>query len=128
MNTNTSRNIVDWKAIMDVCGYEDMVDEVIRSSQEDAIESAGLLAEAVNTGHAINTALYAHRLRGVALVMGANRLAVMAEQLEHAGEARNLEAGPSILADIQIELNKVTVFLAQDNWMDIAKQQAAEVP
>ena len=127
MNSDLYRNRIDWKAIMDVCGYEDMVNEVIRSSLEDALESARLLAEAVDSGRANDTALYAHRLKGVALVMGANRLALIAEQLEHAGEAKHLEASAPILADLQAELQQVADFLSQENWMDIAKQQAADV-
>lgn len=127
MNTNPSRTIVDWNAIMDACGYEDMVEEVMQSSLEDAQESIELLAQAVNSGHAPETALYAHRLKGVALVMGANRLAVMAEQLEQAGEARNLDTGAAIFTDLQTELNQVNDFLSQDNWIQIAKQQAAQV-
>jgi hypothetical protein len=59
--------------------------------------------------------------------MGAHRLALMAEQLEHAGEARSLEAGEAILTDLQTELEQVAEFLSQDNWIDLAKQKAEKV-
>lgn len=123
MDEIAAEKIIDWAMIMDVCGYEDMAKEIIKLSLKDARQTVGLLAKAVKAGNPENVALYAHRLKGVAMTMGATQLSEKAYCLECAGDKEDIEAAPLLLDDAKDEFEKVMLFLSRANWIEKAKQQ-----
>lgn len=119
-----SDKIIDWISLIDVCGEEDMVEELVEVSVEDGATSLTLLRQAVQAGDLPNIELYAHRLRGVSMVMGAVTLASLADALEQAGNEGRLEDVPGLFAPIQEAFDQVSAFLSQDHWIETAKQNA----
>lgn len=117
-----SDKIIDWTTLIDICGDEDMVEELIEATVEDGVATLTLLRQAVETKDLENTELYAHRLKGVSLVMGAVTLTPLAYALEEAGNQGRLDDIPGLFAPIQETFDQVTAFLSQDNWIEMAKQ------
>jgi HPt (histidine-containing phosphotransfer) domain-containing protein len=114
--------IIDWASLLDICGEEDMVEELVEASVEDAMECMALLNQAVLTKDLETIELYAHRLKGVSMVMGAATLTPLAYALEQAGNEDRLEDVSGLLAPIQETFDQVSAFLSQDNWIEMAKQ------
>jgi HPt (histidine-containing phosphotransfer) domain-containing protein len=119
-----SDRIIDWTSLIDVCGEEDMVDELVQASLEDGVESLGLLRRAVQAEDLETIELYAHRLKGVSMIMGAATLRPLAYALEQAGNEGRLEDIPGLFSRILETFDQVSAFLSQDNWIELAKQQA----
>lgn len=122
MNKITDEKIIDWATIMDVCGYEDMVEEVIKSSMEEAGQTVGLLAKAIKTDNSADVALYAHRLKGVAMTMGATVLSKKAYRVECAGDEKDIKTAALLFNDLKDEIDKVIAFLSRADWIETAKQ------
>ena len=117
-----SDKMIDWTSLMEVCGEEDMVEELVEASVEDGAASLDLLRQAVEAKDLKNIELYAHRLKGVSMVMGAFTLTPLAYALEQAGNEGRLEDVPGLLAPIQETFDQVSAFLSQDHWIPQAKQ------
>jgi HPt (histidine-containing phosphotransfer) domain-containing protein len=107
---------------MEVCGEEDMVEELVKASVEDGAASLDLLCRAVETRDLKNIELYAHRLKGVSMVMGAVTLTPLAYALEEAANEGRLDDVPGLLTPVQETFDQVSAFLSQDNWIRLAKQ------
>jgi len=126
MDETAGKKIIDWSLLMDVCGYEDMVKKVIRLSLADAGETMMLLGKGINGGNSKNIALYAHRLRGVAMTMGASSLSQVAYDLECAGEEKDMPKAVLLIEQVKDEFEKVRRFLSEDGWIEKAKKQNIE--
>ena len=116
-----SNEIIDWESLIDICGDEDMIADVMGATVDDAKQTLTLLRDAVEAEDIQNTELYAHRLKGVSMVMGAATLTPLAHALEQATSAGRMHEVPSLFASIQETFDQVIAFLSQDNWMELAK-------
>lgn len=124
MEKDTIKKVIDWASIMDVCGYESMVKEVIETNLEDGEQTLETLAELVKQNDASEVTLYAHRLKGLAMTMGAIGLSEKAYHVERAGSENDMSTAALVFGDVRDEFEKVKSFLSQDNWVEIAKRQA----
>lgn len=122
MDTKTSEKIIDWSPIIEACGDESIVQEIIAISLNDAGQSIDLLSEAITSARADDVKLYAHRLKGIAMTIGANRLSELAYSIEHAGGEKDVDTVEKAFEDVKIEFEKVRAFLARDDWMELAKE------
>ena len=123
MDESVVEKIIDWAMIMDVCGYESLVKVIIKSSLKEARQTVRLLAKAIKAGNSEDVALYAHRLKGVAMMMGATRLSERAYQLECVDEERDMVTAVVLLEQVKDEFEKVRLFLSKDGWIEKAKKQ-----
>ena len=67
--------------------------------------------------------MYAHSLKGASLQIGAKRLGDVAYKLECAGRDKDMEHIPELFNQIQDEYSKLTLFLSQPNWINLAKNR-----
>ena len=123
MDKIISEKIIDWSKLMDVCGHESVIKEIVVISIKDVDETVGLLAEAMETGNSADVALYAHRLKGVAMTMGTHLLSERAYQLECAGNEEDMAAAVTLIEQVKEEFEKVRSFLSRADWIEIAKGQ-----
>ena len=123
MDESANEKTIDWSLIMDVCGYESLVMEIVALSIKDAGKSVRLLSKAIKAGKSEDVALYAHRLKGVAMTMGATRLSEKAYRFECAGDEKDIEGAALLFDDLRVETEKVISFLSRNDWMEVAKQQ-----
>lgn len=123
MDGHTTEKIIDWVTVMDVCGDESLVETIIKSGMKDARQALRLLAKAIEAANSADVTLYAHRLKGVAMTMGATGLSEKAYRLECAGDEKDIEKAASLLGDVEDEFEKVTTFLSESDWIETARQQ-----
>ena len=126
MNETTTERIIDWTMLMDICGYENMVEKIVKLSAKDAGQTSKLLTKAIKCSESKDIALYAHRLKGIAMTIGAVQLSEKTYLLECAGNEKNIDDPPLLFNDVKVELTKVLDFLSRADWMEMAKQQASE--
>lgn len=117
-----SDKMIDWATVLDICGEEDMVEELIEATVADGSETMALLQEAVQTRELKKIELYAHRLKGVSMIMGAATLTPLACALEDAAHEGRLDDTSDLFVPVQETFDKVSSFLSQDNWVEMAKQ------
>ncbi len=114
--------IIDWASLLDICGEEDMVEELVKASVDDATQCIALLNQAVTARDIKTIELYAQRLKGVSMVMGAATLTPLAYALEQAGTQGCLEDIPRLFALTQKTFDQVSTFLSHNNWIQMARQ------
>jgi len=122
----TKHNIevpVDWSAMMNNLGDEDMVMDAVRIFSEDSGQTVQKLAEAINAKISKDVQLHAHSLKGTSALIGAEKLREKAHRLERAGEEGDTEAFDSLFSDIREDFDKLVKFFSDANWVEIAKQQ-----
>ncbi|MHC4365341.1 MAG: CBS domain-containing protein [Planctomycetota bacterium] len=122
-NAKSRETIITWSTIMETCGDEDMVEEIVKIFLRDAPQCVQLIAEAIRTEYPKDIKLYAHRLRGSARHVAAAKLAEKAYLLECIGDEKDIETAASLFDDLRDEFGKVISFLSEDDWIEVAKQQ-----
>lgn len=118
--------VISWAMIMDICGYEDIVEKIIKSNLKDARDTVKLLAKAIKSGCSKDIILYAHRLKGVAMTMGAVSLSDAAYRIEEIVEEKGIEPAACLFAEVQDEFEKVISFLSRSDWIEKAKRYERE--
>jgi len=117
-----SDKLIDWTSLIDICVEEDMVEELAQATVEDGVETLALLSQAVQANDLKSTELYAHRLKGVSMIIGAATLTPLAYALEQAGNEGRVDDIPGLFASIQETFDQVQTFLSKNNWIEMAKQ------
>jgi PAS domain S-box-containing protein len=115
--------IISWSAIMETCGDEDMVEEIVKIFLKDAPRCMEFIAKAIKTQNSQDTKLYAHRLKGSAGHIAAKQLSEIAYCLECAGVKEDIEEAALLFDDLRNNFGKVMSFLSKADWMEVAKQQ-----
>jgi HPt (histidine-containing phosphotransfer) domain-containing protein len=123
MKKNVSEKIIDRAALMDTCGYESMAEEIVKVSLGDIKQSLELLGKAIKAANSADIELYAHRLKGVAMTMGAAKLAERAYSIECAGNEEDIETAASAFDGLKEDAESVMSFLSRDDWIEEAKRQ-----
>jgi PAS domain S-box-containing protein len=115
--------VIDWDAVIAICGDEYIVKEICAAFLEDGPNTIKSISEAIQAGSSEEIRLYAHKLKGSSANIGAKALSEKAHQLECAASEEQLaEVGP-LFAEIQGEFEKVVSFLSKPDWIETAKQQ-----
>jgi len=112
---------IDWNAVKGICGDESVIREIASAILEDGPRSINAIKEAIRARNAAGVRLYAHRLKGAAIAVGATDLSEKAYCLECAGQNSDMEQIPGLFADVQDEFEKLALFLSDTNWREIAK-------
>ncbi len=122
-DVQSKETIINWPSIMEICGDEDTVEEIVKIFLEDAPRSVELIANAIKTKNLKDLKLYSHRLKGSARHVAAKQLSEIAYRLECAGCENDIEAASLLFDDAKDEFEKVLSFLSRDDWIETAKQQ-----
>ena len=70
-----------------------------------------------------NLELYAHRIKGAAAAIGAQRVSHITALLEQAGKQKHLQTAQSIIPSVQAEVDSLLSFLEKPDWLQIIKEQ-----
>jgi len=103
---------------------EEILKETLKIFFEDAPETIEHLAEAIKTKDCENVKMYAHKLKGLARHVAANKITDMLFDLETKGREKRLDGSEALFADIQIEFDKLITFLSRPDWLELAEQKA----
>lgn len=114
--------MINYNAVKDICGDESVITEVVEMFLKDSPRCISSIAEAIKSANPKHIRMYAHSLKGASLQIGANKLGDVAHQLECAGRDKLMRDIPVLFSTVQDEYGKLTLFLSQPNWMELAKQ------
>jgi two-component system, sensor histidine kinase and response regulator len=98
---------------LEILDDPEFTNEAIRIFLDETEKMVAALVESVAAEDAELTERYAHKLRGGALNLGANKLAAVAERLEEKGRGRDLANSGALLGMIRDEFAELRSFLVQ---------------
>ncbi len=119
---DTAECPVDWDFVMETCGDEEIIEVIADSflgSLPDMVQS---LRNAIDGGNGKEILLYAHKIKGSALNLGARKLADKAESIEKAGDDGDVQRTRELLGAMVTEFDKVITFLSERTWVEKAKR------
>jgi len=119
-----NKGIINWTSILEVCGDENMIKEIVKIFLEDSPKCIEFIANAIKTKNPEDVKLYAHRLKGAARHVATKQLSEKAYRLECAGKENDMEVFASLFEDVKSELENVMSFLSRDDWIETAKEQS----
>ena len=122
-NGEFKKALVDWEKAMKYCGDEANILRTAKSILTDSPEFVGLLENAVNDQNLKDIILYAHRLRGVSLIIGTSGLAEAANKVEKAADRKDIKAASELMDTVRHEFKKLTSFLSDPGWVEKAKAE-----
>ncbi len=118
-------DVINWDSVMNVCGDEKTVKEVVEIFLTDAPQCMERIANAIKSTNLKDIELYAHRLKGDARHLVAEQLQIKTHNLECAGrKGSDMTTAQSLFEQVQNELEKIISFLSQPNWIEMAKQHS----
>jgi PAS domain S-box-containing protein len=120
--------IIQWDRLISRIVEEDLVRELMPVCIQDNKTRLIGLIEAIQAKDAPNVKLYAHAIKGTSVNLGAERLSEAAKCLEHMAADGDLSRAEEYLHEIQTEFDRLERFVAQADWIEIAKRQAADRP
>lgn len=116
-------SLIDFKAVTEICDDPEVIKEVAKMFLKDSPRCIKSIAEAIKSANPKHIRMYAHSLKGASLQIGAKKLADFAYQLECAGRDKNMTDVPVLFSTVQDEYSRLTLFLSQPNWMEMAKAE-----
>jgi len=117
---------IDWEFVMETCGDEEIAEVITCSFVGDAPEMLQALRGAIDAGNAKDILLYAHKIKGSALNIGARKLGEKAAPIEDAGDNGDIKTADDLFGAMETEFDKVIAFLSEQDWMDRAKQYSKD--
>ena len=126
MSEQVIKKNIHWTSLIEVCGYENMVERIVEINQKDSVEALEKLKNAAKGSNASDVIFFAHKLKGAALTMGALDLAEKAHKIECWDEDQVCQTALERYEDLKNELDIVVSFLARPDWIELAKAQDAE--
>ena len=121
-NVQSKETIISWSSIMETCGDEDMVEEIVKIFLKDTPRCVELIADAIKTKNSKDLKLYAHKLKSSARHVAAKQLSEISYRIECAVDEKDIEAAAWLFADAKDEFEKVMAFLSRADWVEVAKQ------
>jgi hypothetical protein len=115
--------LVDWAVVIKTSDDESVVRRTAETVLKRGPDILKCLAEAIEARNAKDALLYAHKLRGTALAIGASPLAEKADRAELAANDKDIDTVAAFFDDLKAEYEKLASFLSQPDWIDIAKRQ-----
>lgn len=116
-----AHDLIDFKTVTEICDDPEVIKEVAQMFLKDSPRCIKSMAEAIKSANPKHIRMYAHSLKGAALQIGAKKLADVAYQLECAGRDKNMRDVPVLFSAVQDEYSRLTLFLSQPNWLDLAR-------
>ncbi len=123
VGVQSSEDLVDWASITNICDDETVIKEVAKAFLGSGPQTMSSIADAIEAKKPSDVQLYAHKLKGAALIVGASRLSQMAYRIECAGREEDIAEAASLIDDVQSEFKKLVSFLSGADWIEIAKHQ-----
>ncbi len=115
--------LIDFQAITEICDDPEVIKEVAKMFLKDSPRCIKSIAEAIKSANPKHIRMYAHSLKGASLQIGAKKLAEFAYQLECAGRDKNMLDVPVLFSTVQDEYSRLTLFLSQPNWIELAQNE-----
>lgn len=115
--------MVDWNAMMKVCGGQDIAYGVVEIILRDTPQMLEAIADAIENDKPAKVRLNAHTLKGSAWNIGAFGFSDAARRLEFAAETEEKHLFVLLFEELKCEYDKLKTFLSDENWFNIAKQQ-----
>jgi PAS domain S-box-containing protein len=122
-----NQSVISWAAIIEQCGEEEVVREVVEVFLKEAPKYMEMLSEAIKNKDSKDIRFYAHKLKGSSSYVTAKQLVEKAQQLELAGMKQDMDVAGSLFEQVREEFTKVISFLSQPDWDKKAKQQVNNV-
>ncbi len=119
--------IVCWQSIKSVCSDEDILCEIAALILEDDPNTMATIEKAVAAKDFADIRLYAHKLKGSAMTIGANKLKDACYRLECAGKDKTADVIEKLFEEVKTEFEKLVSFRAQPGWITKVKQQEQNV-
>jgi HPt (histidine-containing phosphotransfer) domain-containing protein len=113
---------IDWDFVMETCGDEKIVKVIADSFLSDSPDMLKSLRGAIDGGNGKEILLYAHKIKGSALNLGARKLADKAAPIEDAGDGGDVKTAGQLLGAMVTEFDKVIAFLSEKGWVEKAKR------
>ena len=89
--------------------------------REDDSETVKTIAIAIENNEAENVRLYAHKLKGSAMAIGAHHLKEAAYKLEMAGKQGDTASFESLFDEVKKQFEILVSFLSHPDWIKMAK-------
>jgi len=118
---------VNLDSAMKYCGNEQVIERIAQAILNDCPGYLDSLKKAIEQGVAKDVLLYAHKIKGVTLNLGAEDLPEKADIVEVAASEENLEKAAQALGAMIVEFEKLITFLSQPDWIEIAKKADAAI-
>jgi HPt (histidine-containing phosphotransfer) domain-containing protein len=112
----------DWDFVMKICGDEETIEVIADSFLSDLPDMVQSLRNAIDGGNGKEILLYAHKIKGSALNIGARKLADKAEPIEDAADDGDVQTAGELLGAMVTEFDKVIAFLSERGWVEKAKR------
>jgi len=123
---NIAESPIEWDFVMETCGDEEIAEVIAESFVSDAPEMLQALRDAIDAGNAKDILLYAHKIKGSGLNIGAKKLGEKAAPVEDAGDKGDVKTASDLFDAVETEFDKVIAFLSEQDWMEKAKQYSKE--
>ncbi len=123
VNAANDESIINWASLVEICGNEEVIEEIVKIFLEDGPQCIELISEGIKAENPEDVRLYAHRLKGAARHISAGQLSKKVGRLERTGEEKDVAAATSVFDEVKEEFEKVMAFLSRADWVEIAKQR-----
>jgi CheY-like chemotaxis protein/nitrogen-specific signal transduction histidine kinase len=117
------KDIIDWPELESRIESESLIKEIISSFFIDNTTRLELLVEAVKTENLEEVKMLSHALKGSAGTIAAKPLSQAACQLNLAAKANNMKSFESLLAEVQVEFDRLKTLVDQPDWIQIVKAE-----
>jgi signal transduction histidine kinase/CheY-like chemotaxis protein/HPt (histidine-containing phosphotransfer) domain-containing protein len=112
---------INYKELIDICGDQELAEEICGVFFQDAPETIELLKKALQENDTKNIKEYAHKLKGSSANIAAKQLSKKSLELENAGRQGDIEKCQKAFEQLEGEYEKVIKFLSQPDWLEKAK-------
>jgi PAS domain S-box-containing protein len=119
----TDKDIIDWPELEIRIESESLIKEIISSFFIDNTTRLELLIEAVKAENLEDIKMLSHALKGSAGTIAAKPLSQAACQLNLAAKANNINHFESLLAEVQVEFDRLKTLLDHPDWIQIIKAE-----
>jgi len=114
---------INWDSVLDICGDEAIVREIVAAFVEDTPNTVQLIVQAIDAQDIEQLRLYAHKLKGASTAISATQLRKAAAELENAAIAKDLQGAVAIIEQVKAEHERLISFLSRPDWVELAAGQ-----
>ena len=119
--------IINWEQLIDRFGDISLVEEILPTYIQDSEKHYEQLSEAIKNSDRKEMKFHAHAIKGAGRNLSVKRLTDIAASLEHACNEDDLDKAFGIFEELKPEFEKVMSFLTQPDFMEIARNQFAQM-
>lgn len=123
MDVKKEISCINWSELMDICGDEELAEEVCNVFKEDGPEMIESLKKSLENEDTENIKEFAHKIKGASANIAAKELSQNALELENAAKDADIEKCKQIYEQVKIEYDKLISLISEPDWMEKAKTQ-----